>query len=120
MADIFTTAGEELVADIMDETATVPLDWFVGWGTGATVAAKGDTVIETESAETRLAGAATQPTASVNQWVATLTSLGAQTIANAGLLSLVTGGVLLLHSDFTGIVLGTGDKIEFTFQLTWS
>lgn len=120
MASVFTQVGEEIVTDIMDETVTVPVDWFVGWGTGAGTAAKGDTVIFTESAETRLAGAASQPSADQNQWVATLTSLGAQTITNAGLLSLVTGGVLLVHGDHTGIVLATGDKIEYTIQIQWS
>ncbi len=120
MADIFTQAGEEIVTDIMDETVAPPLDWFVGWGTGAGTAAKGDTVIFTEAAETRLADTASQPSADQNQWVATLTSLSGQTITNAGLLSLVTGGVLLIHGDHTGVVLATDDKIEYTITLQWS
>jgi len=45
MADIFTQAGEEIVTDIMDETVATPLDWYVGWGTGAGTAAKGDTTL---------------------------------------------------------------------------
>ena len=120
MADIFTQDGEELVTDIMDETATTPVDWYVGWGTGAGTAAKGDTTLFTEAAEARVIGAASQPSADQNQWVATITSASGQTITNAGLLSLITGGVLFIHGDHTGVLLANGDKIEYTITLQWS
>ena len=117
MATVYTSAGEALVVDILDETTVCPVDWFVAWGTGGGGAVKGDTTLTTESAETRLAGAATQPSADINQWVATLTSLSTQTIDEAGLFSLVTGGTMLIRGDFTGIALTTDDKIEFTITL---
>lgn len=120
MADIFTQAGEELVADIMDGTTAVPTNWYVGWGTGAGTAAKGDTTLFTEAAESRVITTDTQPSADVNQFQGTITSASAQTITNAGILSASTGGTLLLHSDFTGVVLAINDSIQFTFQLTWS
>lgn len=120
MADIFTSAGEALVADIMDGTTSVPANWYVAWGTGATAAAKGDTVIETESAESRVATTDTQPAADTNQFQGTITSSSSQTIANAGILSASTSGTLLLHSNFTGIALTNGDSIQFTFQLQWA
>ena len=120
MADVWTQTGEELVTDIMDETATTPVDWFIGWGTGAGTAAKGDTTLFTEASETRVIGAASQPSADQNQWVATLTADGTKTITNAGLLSLITGGVLFIHGDHAGVALTIGDKIEYTIQLQWS
>jgi len=65
-------------------------------------------------------GTASQPAVDQNQWVATITSASGQTITNGGLLSASSGGTLLIHGDFTGIVLANGDKIEFTITLLWS
>lgn len=119
MADVYTDAGEEITADIMDGTTAAPT-WYIGWGTGAGTAAKGDTTLFTEAAEARVVATTSQPAANQNRYVATMTSASAQTITNAGVLSASSGGTLLLKSDFTGIVLANGDKIEFTFTHTWS
>jgi len=117
MADIYTDAGTGLTADILDGTAAVPTNWYIGWGTGAGVAAKADTTLFTEAAEARVAATMTQPAADTNQAVGTLTSASAQTITNAGVLSALTGGILQLHSDFAGVALGINDSIQFTFKL---
>lgn len=122
MATVYTQAGEEKVVDIIDGTAASPTDLgtgnnFVGWGTGAGTAAKGDTALFTEAAEARVGGAISQPAVDKNRWVATLTSASGQTITNAGLLDASAGGTLVIHGDFTGIVLASGDKIEFTIDL---
>lgn len=119
MADIFTDAGEDLITDIVDGTTAAPT-WRVGWGTGAGTAAKGDTTLFTEAAEARVVSTMSQPSSNVNQFLSLITSASGQTITNAGVFDLAAAGTLLLHSDFTGIVLANGDKIEFTFQLTWS
>lgn len=116
MANIFTQAGEELVVDILDSTVAQPT-WYIGWGTGADTADKTDTTLSTEASEARVAATMSQPSADINQFLATLTADGAKTITNAGVLSASTGGTLLLFSDFTGVVLALGDKIEFTFTL---
>lgn len=119
MADIFTDAGEGIVVDILDGTTAAPT-WHIGWGTGAGTAAKTDTTLFTEAAESRVAATLSQPAANQSRYVATLTSASSQTITNAGVLSASTNGVLLLHSDFTGVALAIGDKIEFTFTITWA
>lgn len=119
MADIFTDAGEEIVVDILDGTVAAPT-WHIGWGTGAGTAAKADTGLFTEASEARVAATTSQPAANQSRYVATLTADGAKTITNAGVLSASTLGTLLLHSDFTGVALTTGDKIEFTFTITWA
>ena len=119
MADIYLDAGEDLTADIIDGTLAAPT-WKTGWGTGAGTAAKADTTLFTESAETRVDTTNTQPTSNVNRFVATMTSLSVQTITNAGIFAIAAAGNMLLKSDFTGIGLAIGDKIEFTFELTWS
>lgn len=119
MADIYTDAGEDLTVDIMDGTTAVPT-YRVAWGTGAGTAAKTDTTLFTEAAEARVTTTNTQPSSNVNQFLGTITSASGQTITNAGIFDLASGGTCFLKSDFTGIVLANGDKIEFTFQLTWS
>lgn len=113
MATIYTSKGEEVVVDAIEAQTAC----YIGWGTGAGTAAKGDEALFTEAAETRIVGTETQPTADKNQWVATLTSESVQTITNAGLLDAVSGGNLVIHGDFTGIALAIGDKIEFTITL---
>ena len=120
MADIYTDAGEEITADIMDGTTSPPANWFVGWGTGAGTAAKADTTLFTEASEARVASTESQPAANQNRFVATITADGIKTITNAGVLSASSGGTLLLHSDFTSVVLAASDSIQFTFTLTWS
>jgi len=120
MADIYTTAGEGLTADVFDGTIAAPANHYVGWGTGAGVAAKADAALFTESAEARVATTRSQPTASSNRFVGTITASAPRTITNAGILSAAAAGTLILHSDFTGIVLATSDAIQFTFTLTWS
>jgi hypothetical protein len=119
MADIYTDAGEDLTADIMDGTTVAPT-WRSAWGTGAGTAGKTDTTLFTEAAEARVATTDSQPSSNVNQFLALMTSAGVQTITNAGIFDAASSGNMLLKSDFAGIALAGGDKIEFTFQLTWS
>lgn len=116
MADVFTSAGEALVADDIQAART----WYIGWGTGADTADKTDTTLSTEAAEARVAASMSQPSADVNRFTGTITASGPKTITNAGVLSATSGGTLLLFSNFTGVVLATNDAIQFQFDLTWS
>ncbi len=119
MADIFTNVGEQWLCDKFSGVVSTVQDW-VGWGTDSTTAVKGNTTLGTESAETRIQGTATTEgtgASAVYQVVATIVSLGAQTIAEAALFTAVTSGTMAIRGDFTGIVLATDDSIEFTFTL---
>ncbi len=116
-ATVLTQVGEEWIVDKLDETLQTTGD-YVGWGTGAGTAAKADTTLFTEASETRVTATRTQPAADKIRWVATITCAGAgKTITNAGNFTAVTVGTLIVHGDFTGIVLAVGDKIEFTIDL---
>ena len=119
MADIFTDAGEDKVVDILDGTAAAPT-WTVAWGTGAGTAAKTDTTLFTEAAEARVNATLSQPSSNQSRYVATITSASGQTITNAGVFDAGAAGNMLLKSDFTGVVLANGDKIEFTLTITWA
>ncbi len=116
MATVLTTVGKQWIVDKLDETVQTTGD-YIGWGTGAGTAAVGDTTLFTEAAEARVAATRTQAAPDTLQWVGTLTAAAGKTITNAGNFDNSSGGVLIVKGDFTGIVLATGDKIEFTIQL---
>lgn len=116
MATVLTQVGEEWVVDKLDETVQTTGD-FVGWGTGAGTAAKGDTTLFTEASEARVSAVRSQPVADKIRWVATLTADAGKTITNAGNFTASSAGTLIVKGDFTGIVLASGDKIEFTIDL---
>jgi hypothetical protein len=120
MADIYTDAGEAFTADLFDGTVSAPATHYVAWGTGAGTATKTDTTLFTEGPEARVAATRSQPTASQNRFIGTITASGARTVTNAGVWTDVSAGSLLLKSDFTGVVLASGDAIQFTFTLTWN
>lgn len=117
MADVLTTVGKAFIT----LTLSTSIGKYVGWGTGAGTAAVGDTTLFTEAAETRTSGTQSQVTTTTTndtyQVAGTLVSLSGQTITNAGVLSIVTAGTLILKSDFTGVPLLTNDSIAFTFKL---
>lgn len=120
MADIFVTAGKGFTTlTLVASTAK-----YIGWGTLVATAAITDTTLGTESAEARVTGTQTQQTTTVTndtyQVAGTITSASTQTITNAGVLSAVTVGTLVLHSDFTGVPLVSGDSIAFTFKLKFA
>ncbi len=117
MADVFTQTGEELFADIIDGTTAAPT-WYIDWGTGGSGAAKGDTALGTAGGESRVAATMSQPSADQNRFVATITASGAKTIIECGIFNATSSGIMIQRSDFTGIVLATNDKIEFTITGT--
>lgn len=115
MADIFTSAGEAKVVDLLDAAT-----WYVAQGTGTTGAAKGDTTLETESAESRVSTTDTQPAADTFQMVGSITSSSTQAITEAGIFDASSSGNLLLRSTFSAINVTNGDSIQFTFQLQFA
>ncbi len=122
LATVFTNAGKAIVTNRIKGSGTEPS--YVAWGTGAGTAAITDTTLFTESAEARTAGTSTQQTTTVTndtyQVIGTITASGARTITNAGLLDASTAGNLFVKGDFTGIVLATGESIQFTIKLVFS
>ena len=118
MATVLTQKGEELIVDMLDETVSTPPK-YIGWGTGAGTAAKGDTSLFTESAdESRVEGALSQPAADKLRCVGMMIcATNPKTITNAGTFVVDTEGNPIVKGDFTGIALAVGDKIEFTVDL---
>ena len=121
MAVVLTSVGEEVLIDLIDGTSGTHLtttNSFIGWGTGAGTAAKGDTTLFTEASEARVnPSTQTQPTADKLRWVGTITANGSKTITNAGLFNASTGATLIIHGDHTGQAVALNDKIEYTIEL---
>jgi hypothetical protein len=113
MAGVLTNDGEGHVIDQLDAFGT----HYIGQGTGTTPAAKGDTDLETPSAEARSGTTDTQPTADVLHMEATITSLSTQAITEMGVFDASTSGNLIIHDVFTAINVNADDSI--TFKVDW-
>ena len=118
-ATVVTNTGRAFIAGLMTGDTSKPANYYVAWGTGSTDAAVGDTALQTEAAETRVAASVTRVTTSVSndtaQGVGTMTCASTgKTISETGLLTAITSGVLLMHANFAGIVLAVGDSIQLT------
>lgn len=122
MSTVFLDSGKAIVTNRIKGSGTEPN--YVAWGTGAGTAAVGDTTLFTEAAETRVAGTSSRVTTTVTndtyQVVGTLTAASGKTITNAGLFDAVSSGNGLMKGDFTGVVLATGESIEFTMKLQFT
>lgn len=119
MATVLTNVGEQWACDAMSGVVATT-GQYIGWGTGAGTAAKGDTTLFTEASEARVAGTVSTNGTGASakyQVVGTLTADGAKTITNAGNFTASSGGTLIVKGDFTGIALALNDSIQFTITL---
>lgn len=119
LATVLTNNGEQWAADRMSGVSALD-GHFIGWGTGAGTAAKTDTTLFTEAAEARATATITTNgtgSSAKYQAVGTLTSASAQTITNAGNFTASSAGTLIVHGDFTGVVLAINDSITFTITI---
>jgi len=119
MATVLTNSGEQWVCDALSAVVATT-GQYIGWGTGAGTAAKGDTTLFTEASEARVAGTVTTNGTGASakyQVVGTLTADGSKTITNAGNFPASSGGSPIVKGDFTGIALALNDQIQFTITL---
>jgi len=118
MPGVYTQKGEEVVTDL--ETAPT---WYIGLGTGSTAPDKADTDLATPASEARVAATASQPSADVAQWVASIVANGAKTFKEAGLFDAAgfgsppSGGNLIARGIITDAVVVSGDQVNVTVQL---
>lgn len=122
MADILTNDGEDwLVQRAVGAGALSGFNMhFLGWGTGAGTAAKGDTTLFTEAPEARASAAVSvtgSGAAAKYQAVVVMTASADRTITNAGLFSAASAGTLAVHWDHTPVVLLATEAIEYTVTL---
>lgn len=119
-----TTAGRVWVITRLHNTELPAgaLMQFVGWGTGTTAEAVGDTDLVTQAAEARTTGALSTPTTTTSRCIATITSASTQSISEVGRFNIATkqgaNQAMLQRHVFTAIPLLSGDAIQFTLDLT--
>jgi hypothetical protein len=124
MGTVLTTVGKGLTTGFLTGLGSPVVPQYVAIGSGSTAAAVTDTTLTTEytagtwTGYARVAGTATQQTVTAThdtaQWVASWTAGAAQTVAEAGNLTLATAGLLFVHGNFTGVALSSGDSIQVT------
>lgn len=124
MATVLTNAGRDILTNRILGSGTEPK--FIAWGTGAGTAAATDTTLFTEGPEARTTGTSSRVTTTTTndtyQVVGTITASAGRTVTNAGTFDVVTAssGNLFIKGDFTGVVLASGDGIQFTVTIQFT
>lgn len=119
-----TTTGRQWVIDRLQnvELPAAGLMQFIGWGTGSTAEAVGDVDLTTQASEARVTGVLSQPTATTDRVVGTITADGSKSIAEVGRFNVLTKGAanqqMQQRHVFTAIPLVLSDQIQFTLDMT--
>lgn len=114
-----TDLGVAFLVDDWDTGATSITNMnYHASGTGNTTPEGAtNTVLDTE-VETRQAGTKSQPTAPQLRSIATIGYTATRTIVEHGIFSANSSGTLWDRHVFTGIGVGNGDSIQFTYTCT--
>lgn len=128
--NLVTSAGKAGAASRLNGAGAEALFDKIGWGTGATAPAIGDTTLQTE---VNLSGAgasgvhvisaatASRVTTTVTndsaRLVGTATAAGTIAITESGVFNASTNGVLLCRQTFSAINVVSGDSIQFTWTV---
>ncbi len=114
---------DAFVAYLVDSLQGTEADWvnfkYHDSGTGTDAEAAADTGLQTPCGEARDVGSQIEgATANIYKSVATNTYAGGFAITEHGLFNEAAAGILMDRSVFSPITVASGDKIEFTYQLT--
>jgi hypothetical protein len=114
-----TTAFVNKLVDAFQAAAYVNSWKYHDSGTGTGNEAVGDTTLGTPCGEARDSGTQVEgASANIYKSVATHTYAGTFAITEHGLFDAATVGTLMDRSKFSAINVNSGDKIEFTYELT--
>lgn len=116
-----TDAFVAYLVDSLQDSGTYPMSDFKyhDSGTGIVGENKTDTALGTPCGESRDVGTQIEgATANIYKTVATHTYAGTFAITEHGVFSAAASGTLMDRSVFSAINVGSGDKIEFTYELT--
>jgi len=123
---VLTSEGREWIIDKLQGVAPLAssgnggaLMSVIWWGTGVTAEAVGNTFASvTEAAEARVVGTLSQPTATTDRCVGTITATANKNITESGRTNTTTKGDagqrLLMRALFTAVPVEIGDAIQFT------
>lgn len=128
--NLVPTAGKAGVASRINGAGAEPVFDKIGWGTGATAPASGDTTLQTEVTTAGVgasgvhvvsAATASRVTTTVTndtaQLVGTVTAAGTIAVTESGVFNAATNGTMLARQTFTAINVVSGDSIQFTWKI---
>lgn len=115
-ATVLTSVGEGFIVDKLMESTNLKAN-YIGQGTGSGNHSKDSTALFQEAPEDRVIATESKVNGDTYRIVGTLTAIASKTITEVGTFTASTGGTLVIASDFPGIPLNTGDKIEFTIDM---
>ncbi len=117
----FTDVGQAWAIDQLDDnTATASPTYYIGWGSGSTTPAVGDTALVSENAEARtqiVAGSQTQPSADTLRWTGAITATGTRTVQEVGVFSASTTGNMYIRIVHGSLALESGDSVTYQINL---
>jgi hypothetical protein len=124
MADTvkITDAGLDITTNRLKGSGTEPS--YIGWGTGTTAAAVGNTALETARGESRTNGTTSRVTTNTTndtyQNVGTITCASTSAaITEMGLFDASTNGNMYMRATFSAINVSVGDSIQFTAKAVY-
>ena len=128
--NLVPTAGKAAVASRINGSGAEAVFDKIGWGTGATAPAAGDTTLLAEvsasggaAAGVHVVAAATASRVTTTvandtaQLVGTVTAAGTIAVTESGVFNAATNGKLLARQTFTAINVVSGDSIQFTWKI---
>lgn len=127
-SNLVTNAGKAAVASRINGDGAEAVFDEIGWGTGTTGAAAGDTALEAEkdagggASTTHVIGDATASRVTTDvtndtaRLVGTSTATGTIAITESGVFNANTAGTLLARQVFSAINVVSGDSIQFTWN----
>lgn len=125
MAVALTSLGLAVITNRIIQGGTAAKN--IGWGTGNTAAAIGQTALVAEAAPTAAGGrtvgieSRTTITSTNDTWqvIGTVTAAGALSIEEAGLFDAVSAGVMAMRANHGTVAVLSGDSIQYTWRLTF-
>lgn len=122
IGQVYTDAGQGFTVDLLDlnTRSGVASTYFGAWGSNGATPLIGDTALGTENPEARTAipaGSMSQPTSDTVRWVYTIVATGARTVQETGVLTLASGGILIVHIVHGSLALEAGDQVTYTINL---
>lgn len=117
---VVTDAFVDALVDTLQSSVATFSDFkYHDSGTGTNAEAAGDTALQTPTGEARDVGTQVEGSSTnIYKSIAENTYAGTFAITEHGLFNAAAVGTLMDRSKFTAINVVSGDKIEFTYQLT--
>jgi hypothetical protein len=121
MPIVWTDVGQQQSADLHDPATrdAVSDNYYGAWGSSATAPAVTQTALGTENAEARAACAISQPAADTVRYVYTITATGNRVVNEFGVFDALTTGNMIIRGTLSTLNIETGDRVEFTIDLTF-